>query len=480
MFIPEIADMSVSTLGSRLTRLARDVRGNTAILLSLAIVPIMLAAGASVDMIRADNVRTILQAAADSAALAGGSSGKTEEKVLKKIVDDYLMGNGVGDAVSSVKKIKQKYDKSKGTFEVSIEGTMKTSFMFLAGISEMDISAKSEVNIGGTGLEVVLALDNTESMNYEGRMPALKTAAKSLIDTVLDGASGGGAYVKVGIVPFSNYVNVGVGYRKKSWISVESDSTGTSCWNEYPSATKSNCRMETYTGYNDGVPYTASSEVCDWDWGSPVEKCGTTNFTWNGCVGSRSHPDDSKIVGLGNRYKGLVKDQSGNWGVWCASEITNLSSDKSLLNSKIDAMSGVGNTYVAPGVLWGWNMLDSAEPITGAKTKAWMKSNKGTKALVVMTDGANTLSPSTSNYNYHDGNDVTEANKITAETCKNAKKDDIVIYTVAFMVTDAASKSMLKECATDASKAFDASDPSALNTAFKDIANSLLAIRLTK
>lgn len=465
---------------SSISSFLRNSAGNTAIMFSLAAIPIMLGAGAAVDMVRADNTRTILQAAADAAAIAGATSGKTKESDLNDIVKEYLEVNGAQEALSSVKKIKQNMDKSKRTFEVKIDGRLKTSFMFLAGITELDIGAKAEVNIGGGGLEVVLALDNTESMNYEGRLPALKSAAKSLVDTVLDGTGSSGAYVKIGMVPFSNYVNVGLGNRGKSWITVAADSTIDTCWDTYPDATKTNCRMESWTGYSDGVPQTYTSEVCDWSYGSPVKQCGKRDIKWNGCVGSRSNPDDSKIGGLGNKYTGLVKDQSGEWGVWCAAEITPLTNDKDVLNANIDAMNGIGNTYIAPGVLWGWNMLDSAEPLTGSKSKSWMATNKGTKALVVMTDGANTLSPDMTNYKYHDWGDAVEANKITAETCKNAKKDGITIYTVAFMVKDAVAKNMLADCASDSTKAFTADDATALNTAFKDIANSLLAVRLTK
>lgn len=468
---------------SAISSFLRNTAGNTAIIFSLSAIPIMLGAGAAVDMVRADKTRTVLQAAADAAAIAGATSGKTKAEDLEKIVKQFLEVNGAQDALSSVKKIKQNLDKSKRTFEVKIDGKLQTSFMFLAGITELDIGAKAEVNIGGNGLEVVLALDNTESMNYEGRLPALKTAAKSLVDSVLDAGSGSGAYVKIGVVPFSNYVNVGLSNRGKSWIDVAADSTETkkACWNEYPDATKSNCRNETYTGYNDGVPQSYTTEVCDWVWGNPVEKCGdyTYTYNWNGCVGSRNSPMDTKIGGLGNKYTGIIKDYWGN-GVSCAKEITPLTDDKAVLNTAIDAMVGVGNTYIAPGVLWGWNMLDPAEPITGGKTKTWMKDNGGTKALVLMTDGANTLSPLNVDYVRHDGGDVAVSNNNTAEACKNAKKDGVVVYTVAFMVTDATAKSMLTSCASDAGKAFTADDATALNTAFRDIANSLMATRLTK
>ncbi|MFO1034169.1 MAG: VWA domain-containing protein [Hyphomicrobiales bacterium] len=361
---------------------------------------------------------------------------------------------------------------------------MATGFMFLAGISHLDIGAYSEVELGGNGLEVVMALDNTESMNYEGRLPALKTAAKSLVDTVLDGSRVSGTYVKVGIVPFSNYVNVGLASKAKPWITVAPDETVSNpnyCWDTYPNATKSNCHNETYTGYVDGVAQTYTTEVCDWNNGSPVQQCGsyTWNYTWQGCVGSRDAPLDTKISAIGTKYKGLVRDSWGNQ-VYCAKEITQLTDDKTQLNAAIDAMAGVGNTYIAPGVLWGWNMLDANEPLTGAKTKSWMTANRGTKALVLMTDGDNTLSPSATTYALHDGNDVAAANSTTAKTCENAKHDGIKIYTVAFKVTNSVAKDMLRDCASSPDMAFQADDATALNTAFNDIAKSLIATRLTK
>ena len=64
------------------------------------------------------------------------------------------------------------------------------------------------------------------------------------------------------LVPFAQYVNVGMANRNASWMAVPPDTTTTTiyqCWDTYPNAVKSNCRMVTYTGYDDGVPYTYSS-----------------------------------------------------------------------------------------------------------------------------------------------------------------------------------------------------------------------------
>ncbi|MFO1034168.1 MAG: pilus assembly protein TadG-related protein [Hyphomicrobiales bacterium] len=82
-------------------------------MLSLAVIPMMLGAGSAVDMVRASNARTVLQAAADSAALAGAVSGKTDATSLNKIVKNYLKANNAENVLSSVKKISQKLDNSK-------------------------------------------------------------------------------------------------------------------------------------------------------------------------------------------------------------------------------------------------------------------------------------------------------------------------------------------------------------------------------
>jgi Flp pilus assembly protein TadG len=454
-------------------RFLRNTTGNTAIMFSLAAVPLMLGAGAAIDMVRANQARTILQAAADAAALAGASSGKTTDVALNKIVKDYVKTNGAEDVLTSVKKVKQSLDKTKRTFTVDIDGKLKTNFMLLGGISEMDISAKAEVNIGGNALEVALVLDNTASMNSEGRLDALKVAAKDLVKEVLS-AKDTGAYVKVGIVPFSDYVNVGISNRTQSWINVPADSTTTQniCSTNYPDATSSNCHMETGSWNNDGVPTPYTYEVCDWVYGSPVTTCSdqTWNNTWNGCVGSRSSTLDTKIGSLATKYPGLQN-------TWCPQEVTLFDDNESALGSKIDAMVGSGNTYIPSGVLWGWNLLDSNAPLASAKTKTWMKSNGGTKSMVVMTDGDNTLS---ADYPYHWGSDVPAANAKTAELCENVKKEGIVVYTVAFKVSNTTAKDMLVACASDPAKAFSADDPAALLQAFRDIAKSLLAMRLTK
>ena len=446
----------------------RNSSGNTAIIFSLAAIPLLLAGGAAVDMVRANRTQAVLQAAADAAALAGGTkSGKTGS--IKQLVKDYLEINGALAALDYVENIEAIRDKKKGTLTVKIEGKIKTSLMAIAGIDTMDIGAMSEVMMGNRALEIALVLDNTESMNYEGRLTALKVSAKELVTQVFDNKDPD-TYVKIGIVPFANYVNVGLSRRGESWMNVPPDSTYETSWNEYPDAKKSNCRMEPYSGVSDGVPVSGESEVCDWDYGPAKTVKGTGTTQWNGCVGSRNNPMDTEIGSSSVPYPGILD-------VYCPTPITDLSDDKSLLIGNIDSMVGFGNTYVPAGMLWGWNMLNEAQPLSAAKSKSDMEEDSGTKAIVLMTDGDNTMLPV---YPAHEGGPGATADDLFASICANAKADDIQVYTVAFMVEDAATLSKLAKCATDPTKVYTASNAAALSAAFKQIAQTLSAVRLTR
>jgi Flp pilus assembly protein TadG len=459
---------------SMMKKFASDVRGNTAIMFALTIVPLVLAAGASIDWVRVNRTQTVLQGAADAAAVAGSASGLTTKPELMQVVTDYAVANGAADAVDSITSFNFDLDEHNRTFSVTIKGKMKTALMGIAGISSLDVDAYSEVGLANEGMEVALVLDNTGSMTDSNRLPALKAAAKQLVDEVFKAS--GSNYVKIGVVPFSEYVNVGLGNRNAPWINVPADTSTTTnqCWDTYPNATKSNCRMETSTWTLDGIPQTSTYEVCDWNYGTPVQQCGpvTNSLTWNGCVGSRSVTTDTSIGDPGTKYPGVQN-------VNCPIELLPLTTDKAAINSKIDSMTGVGNTYIPAGLIWGWNILDPNHPYTEAKSASWMSDHGGTKAIVLMTDGDNTLTPA---YPMHipDGGNAGIANSKVTEICDNIKGQNITVYTVSLMVSNPVSKAMLVNCATDGNKSFTADDPTALSEAFKRITESLLALRFVK
>ena len=56
--------------------------------MGMAILPVLLAVGAGVDIARQVNVQTKMQAAADAAILAGGASHLPTAGQVKKVVED--------------------------------------------------------------------------------------------------------------------------------------------------------------------------------------------------------------------------------------------------------------------------------------------------------------------------------------------------------------------------------------------------------
>jgi Putative Flp pilus-assembly TadE/G-like len=460
-----------------LSHFLRNCAGNTGMMLALALVPMGIAAGVAVDMVQTNNTLTVLNGASDAAALAGASSGETSQSKLDAIVEDYLRANGAMHVLDQIDSIEAKRDDAKRVFSVLIKGKRRTSLMQLAGFDSMDLHSFSEVALGGDGLEVALVLDVTASMNSAGRMPALKVAAKGIVDDLLE-ATENGAYVKMGIVPFAQYVNVGLSRRNANWLQVDDDSSVTdpnACWNTYPNAVSFNCVDVPYV--IDGVDQGTTTQSCEWNYGTPVEVCGpsTNTITWNGCVGSRPDPKDVLISGATvDKYPGLMN-------AWCGTEIVTLTDDKDSLKTTIDSFTGVGETYIPQGLLWGWNMLDENPPLAEAKSAEWMADRKGTKALVLMTDGENTLYPD-GQYHWTATSAAQRelANDKTAQLCENIKNDKIVVYTVSFMVTDPTALDLLQGCATDSTKSFSADNAAELAQAFKDIGDALMAMRLSK
>jgi Flp pilus assembly protein TadG len=450
-------------------RFWKNRKGNVGIMFAAAAVPLMLAAGMGIDFVRANRTQTILQGAADAAALAGAASGEKDEAALQKIAEDYAMANGISNAADLIEGVETGLDPETGAFTVTIKGKLNTSLMKLANVTTMNIGATSEVMVGGQALEVVLVLDTTGSMGQQGRIDALKAAAHDMVDDILK-LNGKGVDVKVGIVPFGAYVNVGMKYRGESWLDVPADGTANVCWNTYPDAVSSNCRTETYTAYNDGVPSQVTGQVCDWNYGNPVQQCGVTDVKWYGCVGSRDNPLDEKISSASTAYPGLMN-------TYCGAPITTLSSDQDTLSDAIDALVPYGNTYIPSGLVWGWNMIDSSEPLDDAKSASQMTSLNGTKAIVLMTDGANTLSAT---YPKHEGNNAAAADAKTTDLCDNIKSDKITMFTVSFMVDSPSAEAVLKDCASSSDKAYDANNPDELAKAFQDIGKTLSALRITK
>ena len=104
--------------------------------------------------------------------------------------------------------------------------------------------------------------------------------------------------------------------------------------------------------------------------------------------------------------------------------------------------------------------------------------------MVIMSDGASTLYADAPNHwgdsqpaNPHRG----ATNALTNRLCTNAKNEGIIIYTVSYDPSgDADIQSLMQSCATTPENSFLANDASELSSAFQQIGQQIVALRLTQ
>jgi Flp pilus assembly protein TadG len=159
----------------KLQSFLKNTSGNTAIMFSLAAIPILVSIGAAIDMVRMNDANTLMQAATDATALAAmsGKKNSLDEHKIEKLALQYLKLNDADKTIKNVEVKNYGFDKSKQIYHVKMTGKIDTLLMGIVGYKTMDVGAYSEVDGGNTPtLELSLVLDVTNSMNAEGRLDA--------------------------------------------------------------------------------------------------------------------------------------------------------------------------------------------------------------------------------------------------------------------------------------------------------------------
>ncbi|MCB2112648.1 MAG: VWA domain-containing protein [Parvularculaceae bacterium] len=395
-----------------------DRSGNIAIMFGIMFFMILAAVGAAIDVQRSNSLRTEIAEASDAAIIAAAryKSGHPNANaavltgVARKVFDNEL---GTRSAID-IKGFTVSFDKTRDTFVLDVSGEIKTLIMGVLGHRYVDIDMHPEAKLGKPPLlEVAMALDVTGSMNQHGKITTMKNAARDLVKTLFEKKD---ADVKIGVVPFAQYISVGAAYKNASWLS--------------------------FPGYG-----------------------------WTGCIGSRDYPYNTQDTDYATfKAPGLL-------GAVCPASLMPLSRSESALDSMISGLKPGGWTYIPAGLSGAWMLLTPNAPFDEALTFEELEAERGTKALILMTDGENTRAP---DYPTHNSTSEQYANDLTEETCANIKNQEIVVYTIAFEVTDTTIKDILEQCATTTGHYFDAANSGDLVDAFASIANSLRNISLSK
>ncbi|MDP3691423.1 TadE/TadG family type IV pilus assembly protein [Bradyrhizobium sp.] len=437
------------------TSLARQVRqalgrfpaaneGNIAVLFGFALLPILAFMGAAIDYTRANSARSSMQAALDSTSLMLAkdlSDGRiTVEQINSKAISYFnaLYTNKDAKAVT----INATYTANSGqgsTIKVNGSGNVTTEFMKVAGFPKLNFNTSSTSAWGNVRMRVAIALDVTGSMNQDGKMNALKPAAKSLIDQLSALAKNPGD-VYVSIIPFAKDVNVGASNYNASWIN----------WSDWDDDNK-----------------TCSG----WGWG---QNCTPKDHnTWNGCVTDRDQSYDTlNTAPTGGPSTRFYAEQYNA----CPAQLMPLSYDFAALKNKIDSLTPNGGTNQPIGIAWGWQSLTQSAPLNAPAEDA---NYTYKKVLIVMSDGLNTQNrwPSYGNGQTQFNGQIDARQRIL---CDNIKAAGIVIYTMHVNTDNDPTSAVLQYCASGNDKFSTVTSANQIMAAFNSIGSSLSKLRVAK
>ena len=509
-----------------------DSGGSLAIIVALTLPILLLAIGGGADYMRLLALRARLQSAADSAVLSTlmhylEDTTQTEDE-LKTYYTHTLHASlrEKFDRKAEITSVQLELDAENQVLTSRVRARVPTTFIRLAGIPTVTLNITAEARVGIGRTEIALVLDTTKSM--EGaKLRELKRAARKFLEDLRARMPENTDFFHIAIVPFAEYVNVGMDKRNAPWIEVDEDGTRTGtatfCHYECPNPVQvPNCRWE---GNEDGEQELVCDgyrDYCDPNDPESYQVCEQVEHSltvrWEGCVGSRDYPrnlqdgdyDQFKIPGVMNYPRNPLHpaDDYLGWQPYpinlCPAQpitpLTSLARGYDILRERISHLEANGFTYIPIGLAWGWRVLSNngpGDPYNEGADPDTVKLRNVRKIIILMTDGMNKMAPSTHDpgYAYRDhswrckeGETSCEASRqadtLLLELCNNIKSIDpytkrpnAEIITITFDVEDDNIKQLLRQCSSLGS--FDA-ESGQLTRVFQDIANRIAELHLSR
>ncbi len=419
-----------------------DTRGIVFYLVALLLVPLVTLLGVAVDAGQLLVVKSQLASAIDAAALDIGANPAWTQAQAQSQAQAFVNANFSTQNASVTLTslgVTQNTTATPPSVTVTATATMNTAFLQIVGYKTLSTTVSSTVTTAQNYLEVVLVLDNTGSMSTvygsETGIQGLKAAATALVNT-LYAADPTNKYVKIGVVPFTDNVNVGTQYSSATWI----DNT-----NAAGSMSQENISVPTNTGLIKFASTLASKvNQSSWTWGgcvrqrtepydvedvAPTTSVPATLYTpffapdepdaateskgkyTDSCSGSSSFYnsylcDSTCMTATGGpnqadqscitKYTTSPKVQSSGYGpnALCTVQqiipLTNGANQTEIIN-EINAMTAYGATVIPAGLEWGWHVISpSVSSVIFPGNEAASYSNITTlKVIILLTDGYN-------------------------------------------------------------------------------------------
>lgn len=413
--------------------------GNVAMMFAICLVPLLVGVGAAVDYARLADARELMQHSLDATVLALSSEAPklTAAQLNSRATQVFNVNfpSGKADNIS----VSATFTQTNGAvIAATASGTVPMTFLNVIDIPSKTLAVTSKSAWSSTRLRVALALDNTGSMAYSGKMDALKTATKNLLDK-LKSESTTSDDVYVSIIPFNKDVNIGI------------DLSSYVAWNKLGRKCVWNSRRNRYDcGDNYLWPQTKN------------------HSNWEGCVADRdktSNLDISVATPLDEASSYPAEDYAD-----CGRPLTAMTNNWTALTSAVDAMTPVGATNQTIGLVWAWQSLKSTSPLN-APPKA--ENYDYQDVIILLSDGENTM-------NRFDGDGTSHSTAVDdrmSGVCSAAKADNITIYTVLVIE---GTESVLKNCASSVDNYFNASSADEIITSFGAIGDKLSALRIAQ
>ena len=285
-------------------RFSGDISGNIATLFAIALLPILAFIGAAIDYSRANAARSAMQGALDSTALmlsrdlSQGTITAADVAAKASTYFKALYTSTDAQSVAVTASYTASTSSSASNIQLNASGQIVTQFMKLVGFPTMTFNTKVTTTWGDVKMRVALALDNTGSMAYSGKMTALQNAVAGsggLIDQLSALAKSPGD-VYISLIPFAKVVNVGASNYAQSWI----DWTD---WQNPPTIQPNN------GSYQAAIP-NASFTQSQWDMVGPGSSCPFTSgngFPYFSCTSgpATASSSASKVPSSGS-YSGYI------------------------------------------------------------------------------------------------------------------------------------------------------------------------------
>ncbi|WP_213272273.1 TadE/TadG family type IV pilus assembly protein [Hyphomonas sp.] len=503
-------------LTSRLCVPLRAEGGNVAMIAAFVIPTIVALAGIAIDLQNTVRQKSKVQAALDSAVLAGAlgrQAGNTPAEVtvdVQTYAEALFIDQGGGlecDAVNVT------FDEANFDIYGAVRCVQPTYISSLIGHDELEFNVTSASTYGVGKLDVAFIFDVSGSMNSFNRLAQLKTAAAAAIDELLPDSRPRDGTVRLAIASYNHAINAGSYLNAVTeTVTLSADGSNSTALDRYNSHNTKRlidqASGKRFFFYQRGTCTSNCSYASSWSWNAARRFFDQTSLSTS-CVHERTGtdaftdaaPGNGSWIGAGNprwnfydsandKYNGWqnVENQGatgynvgahqGRHGTCMPSGPVPLTEDKVALKTHISNLVAEGGTAGHLGIAWGWYLVSPewADIWPEASKPLPYREPQTSKAVILMTDGDfNIQHPTASKNSFRQSMDLCDGMK--------ASNRRIQIYTVGFQVPSGVQRTgdgrtILEYCATSADHAFNADSGEELIEAYRSIARSISDLRL--